>query len=59
MRSIRVIFEDPSYNYITSINGTIESIKEYFMGKYLQFGDYDFGIGDDLQQVIDIEFLEE
>jgi hypothetical protein len=58
MRTAKLIFKDSKYNYCTSINGTDESIKKYFLGKFLNFGDTAGCPKDDLQKCIDVIITE-
>lgn len=53
MRTVRVMFADPSYNYETSINGTRAEIARYF-DTTLNMAS---GEQDDMQKPIRIEFL--
>lgn len=41
MKTVRVIMEDPSYTYTTSVNPLVsdEDIKKYFVGQCFNFGD--------------------
>jgi len=50
MRVAHVKFADPKYNYSTSINGTDESIRAYFVGKWLNLGT----VEDNMQKCIDV-----
>jgi len=50
MRSVKVTLEDGS-SFETNINGTDEQIKEYYMGKTLNFGIED----DILKKVVGVE----
>ena len=43
MRAAHVKFENPIHNYTTSINGTDEQIKNYFIGKSFCFKAMVFG----------------
>lgn len=54
MRTIRVMFDDPKYNYQTVINGTRAEIVAYFTGGPLDRGSYP---GEDMQYVRRIEFI--
>ena len=50
---VKVTFEDGNH-ILTGINGTKESIKEYYaIGKYFNLG----RVGDDMQKVVEVEFL--
>jgi hypothetical protein len=60
MKVATVMFADPSYNYDTDINGTVEEIKKYFIGQRFNFGciKYDYALDietevDDMQECID------
>ena len=50
-KKANVIFEDPKYNYSTSVNGSLSDteIINYFKGKYFNMGTVD----DDMQKCID------
>lgn len=53
---IKVTFADG--NVIeTWINGTEDEIRQYYLGKFFNFGDTDWGVGDNMQQAISVEFL--
>lgn len=51
LKSAHVKFEDPKYNYSTSVNGklTDSEIKSYFIGKWFNLGH----IEDNMQLCID------
>lgn len=55
LASVKVIFANPKYNYVTSINGSVteKEARKYFVGKMLDVGTYPT---EDMQKVIDIEF---
>jgi len=53
MNSVLVKFANPQYNYVTSINGSEDSARKYFVGKYFNVGSFP---KEDFQKVIDIEF---
>lgn len=40
LKSVKVVMEDPSYNYVTSVNAsaTFADIRKYFVGQRLNFG---------------------
>jgi len=40
MKKVEVIFKDPKYNYVTSVNPlqTDEQIQRYYIGKFFNFG---------------------
>ncbi len=42
LKTAKVIFEDPQYNYNTTVNGelTDEEIKKYFENKFFNVGSY-------------------
>lgn len=54
MKTIKVIFKDPEYNYKTSVSATAtkESIKAYFIGQYFNLGAYPT---ENMQQCISVE----
>jgi hypothetical protein len=54
MKSVKVIFKNPKFNYITNVNGTKESIKKYFVGTFFDVGIYPREL---MREVINIEFL--
>ena len=56
MRPIKVTFADGN-TITTNINGTEEEIKAYYVGQLFQFGDRDWGDGDNMQEAISVEFL--
>lgn len=51
-KKANVIFENPEYNYSTSVNGSLsdKEIINYFKGKYFNMGD---AVIDDMQKCID------
>jgi hypothetical protein len=55
LASVKVIFANPKYNYVSSINGSVteKEARKYFVGKMLDVGTYPT---EDMQKVIDIEF---
>ena len=53
MRSIRVHLADGT-NFVTSINGTNEEIRQYYIGQTLNLGREE----DRLVKVVDVEFLD-
>jgi hypothetical protein len=53
MNSVLVKFANPKYNYVTSINGSEDSARKYFVGKNFNVGSFP---KEDFQKVIDIEF---
>lgn len=60
MRTVKVIFKDSRYNYVTAINGSDQSIRDYFVGQTLNMSEYrDDGYVEDLQVCIDVEFLKD
>lgn len=58
MRTIRVVYEDPSYNRIGSINGCNESIIRHYVGQSFNFGDRFSGDKDKMVKCIAVEFLD-
>ena len=54
MRTAHVKFTDERYNYSTSINGTDDSIRAYFLGQWFNFGDTDAHPRDNMQRCIDV-----
>lgn len=54
MKTIKVIFADPSYNFTTKINGTREEILLYYVGNIFNCGT----IKDDMQRCTGVEFLD-
>lgn len=52
LKTAHVKFQDPSYNYSTSVNGALsdQQVKDYFIGKTFNLGQVD---QDDLQVCID------
>lgn len=40
LKSVKVVMEDPTYNYVTSVNAsvTFADIRKYFVGQRLSFG---------------------
>lgn len=57
MRSIRVKFENGD-ELTTSINGTDEEIRRYYIGQKFQFGDTEQCPQDNLQRAVNVEFLD-
>ncbi len=58
MKTVYVKFEDENYNYFTNINGSNETIKEYFIGTGFQFGDTEEKPFDNIQFCINCEIVE-
>ena len=56
LKTAKVIFENPEYNYVTSVNGKLsdEEIIKYFKGKIFNLGT----VGDNLQKCIDCKIIE-
>lgn len=56
MNSVQVMFNDPKYNYITSVSAqsTEQSCNDYFVGYAFNMGQYP---KDDYQQCTSIEFI--
>jgi hypothetical protein len=52
MKFIKVIFADGNYLF-TSINGTVEEIRAYYLGKFFNIGT----IEDNLVQAVDVQFI--
>jgi len=54
MKTVKVIFEDPKYNYYTTVNGsnTDEEIKKYFVGTDFNVGVYPV---ENIQKCIKVE----
>lgn len=57
MIAVKVCFADPRYDYVTDINGTLESATAYFVGAALNFGDRDWGDCDNMQVVTRVELV--
>lgn len=57
LTTIKVIFKDPRYNYLTDINANAphETVKDYFINTSFDMGCYPV---EDLQVCIDIEFID-
>jgi len=55
-KAVKVIFIDPQYNYITSVNpnATDESLKKYFIGTTFNVGSYPTEL---MKKCISIEIL--
>lgn len=57
MRAIRVTFADG--NVInTNINGTDDEIRAYYLGQFFNFGDTDQHPAGNMQEAVNVEFLE-
>jgi hypothetical protein len=56
LKSVKVIFKNPVYNYVTSVNGksSEEGLRNYFVNTVFDVGGYPV---EDLQKCIDIKFL--
>ena len=54
MKTVKVIFEDTKYNYITSVNPKVsfDDVVSYFVGKWFNVGS---GEHDNMQQCIAVE----
>ena len=56
MKTIKVTFNNDDSDYlITRINGTVEEIERYYLGKFFNFGTD----CDKMKQCTKVEFLEE
>jgi len=55
MRDITVIFEDGN-TIATSINGSEETIREYYIGNRFQFGDTEEHPTDKMIKAVSVEF---
>lgn len=53
MRTVKVTFAD-GYTLTTSINGTDEEIRAYYLGNAFQFGDTDECPRDNLQRAVSV-----
>ena len=53
-RSIKITYSN-GHEVFTTINGTNEEIKKYYIGQWFNFG----VIGDDMQQAVKVDFLSE
>lgn len=56
MRTIRVDFADGNH-LITEINGTEESIRDYYLGQFFNFGDTDEHPADRMVEAVAVTFL--
>jgi hypothetical protein len=56
MRTIKVTFSDGN-TVTTSINGTDEEIRRYYLGQPFNFGDTDSHPKDNVQTAVAVEFL--
>ena len=56
MSSVQVMFNDPKYNYITSVGpqSTEKSCTDYFVGEAFNMGQYP---KDDYQRCVGIKFI--
>lgn len=54
MRAIKVTYND-GHDEVTSINGTMEEIRAYFIGQWFNFGDNDWGQPDRMLKAIAVE----
>jgi hypothetical protein len=52
---VRVKFADSRYDYTTPFNGTIDEARSYFVGQPINFGDRDWGDGDNIQRPTSVE----
>ncbi len=57
MRAIRVTFSDGN-TLETQINGSEEEIRRYYIGNTFNFGDTDWGVADNLQKAVSVEFID-
>jgi hypothetical protein len=57
LNAVEVIFENPEYNYTTSVssNATEESSRKYFVGKFFDVAPYP---QEQFEQVVDINFID-
>ena len=51
MNTVQVMFADRRWNYSTSVSGTLEECRAYFVGQWLNIGSYPEDI---MQQCVDI-----
>lgn len=60
MKAVRVIMEDPSYNYTTSVSDLVteEEAKKYFVSKAFNFGDTEEKPYDIMVRCVSCEMLE-
>ena len=54
MNTVKVMFAINTLDYCTSINGTEESVRSYFVGQWIDMGVYPT---ENMQQCIDIQFI--
>jgi len=56
MNSVQVMFNDPKYNYITSVSAqsSEKSCTDYFVGETFNMGQYP---KDDYQRCVNIKFI--
>jgi hypothetical protein len=54
MRTIKATFENGDH-LVTSINGTDQEVREYYLGKQFNLGDGDF---DNMQVCVKVEFMD-
>lgn len=56
LNSVKVLFADPSYNYMTNVSAqsTKETVSKYFLGARLNMGAYPV---EDMQTCIGVEFI--
>jgi len=42
LKHVLIIFENPNFNYVTSVNGRLDDsiIKDYFIGKHFNIAPY-------------------
>lgn len=60
MKAVRVIMEDQSYNYTTSVSDKVseEDVKKYFIGKAFNYGDTEEKPYDVMVRCVGCEMLE-
>lgn len=56
MVNVKISFENPSYNFVTRINGTEHQIREYYLNQ--RFNMTLDGVTDNIQTCIGVEIIE-
>ena len=57
MISVKCTYSDGNTT-TTRINETVKGAKKYFLGKWFNFGDNDWGASDNIQQCIKVELID-
>lgn len=57
-KSVKVIFEEDKYNFYSTINGSANKIKRYYIGRYINIEPYNEEGKETFKRVIDVKFID-